>query len=203
MTRPDEKAHPWRADPDLRTRFPTEHPDDLQVLVHDGEPRRTQRVPEGCWVRVDSIVGSLRSPCSRDGATAPPTSGSVDWSERVVYSGTLLNQPKQLARAVGDRVSFVHAPGMPLPVVVTDEYRRERPSWAVLPCNKCGADQALDPPTTMARTRFPKAPAGSVPISFTAFCPCGGIMVLSILEDVPGDPGADETPEPKPWWRFW
>lgn len=184
---------PWRDDPDLRARLHPQHPDDLQVLVHVGEPRRTQRVPEGCWLRLDAHVGTLVSP-SRADADAP-----VERVERPVYAGTLLHDTKQLPVAKGDRLLLVHAPGMPLPVVVTEAYRAERPQWSYVRCSKCGADQSLDAPTTMARTRFPAAPAGSVPISFTAFCPCSGTMVLSLLDDEPPAPG----PTGKPWWKFW
>ncbi len=32
---------PWRTDPALVDKLHPWYPDDLQVLVHDGEPRRT------------------------------------------------------------------------------------------------------------------------------------------------------------------
>lgn len=51
-------------------------------------------------------------------------------------------------------------------------------------CDRCGADQTLDPPTSMARTRFPDAPAGSAPLAFSALCPCGGTMLLALVEGI-------------------
>ena len=42
----------WRNDPKLQGRFHTGHPDQLQVLVHDGGPRITPRKPESVWVKV-------------------------------------------------------------------------------------------------------------------------------------------------------
>jgi hypothetical protein len=185
----------WRSDPDLAGKLHPQHPDDIQVLVHDGEPRRTQRAPEGCWVRITGTDGVLSSPLAPPGATAPPTSQSVRRLERTIYVGQLLNQPHQLTTlAQGSAVRFVHAPGMPAPLLVTRAYETERPRWAFTPCDRCGADQALDPPSIMARTRFPNAPPGSVPVAFSAFCPCGGTMMLAHIEDAiaapPGSVGA-------------
>ena len=172
----------WRSDPDLRARFHPQYPDDLQVIVHDGEPRRTQRAAEACWVRVTGVAGTLRSPTASADATQPVPPQAMQWTERTIYSGTLLNAPHQLATVrQGDTIHFIHAPGLPHVLAITDAYQRERPQWCFVPCNKCGADQTLDPMTTMAQTRFPGTPAGSAPIAFTSFCPCGGTMMLSLI----------------------
>jgi len=188
----------WRVDPDLAGRFHPQSPDDLQVVVHDGEPRRTRRAPESCWVRVQTVDGVLRVPNLAPGGSFPPAPEAVRWIERRVYRGTLLNQPHALTetRKDGD-VLFVHAPGIPHPVQVRPDYLQERPRWAFVPCDRCGADQALDPPSVMARTRFPDAPAGSVPVAFTAFCPCGGTMMVSALAE-PVAAGAFPTPSLAP-----
>ena len=173
---------PWHGDPALQDRFHPSHPNDLQVMVHDGEPRRTRRTPEACWVTVAGVHGVLRMPIAPSDAL-PVKSGTVSWAERPVYQGTLLNQPRQLDTVrQGDTILFVHAPGIPHLLHVTANYLAERSQWVFVPCNKCGADQALDPPSIMARTRFPDMPEGSVMMSFTAFCPCGGTMMLSALE---------------------
>ncbi len=42
----------WRNHPTLESRFHPEHPDDLEVLVHDGGPRMTDCRPELVWVTV-------------------------------------------------------------------------------------------------------------------------------------------------------
>jgi hypothetical protein len=121
----------------------------------------------------------------------------VQWTERTVYEGTLLNQPHGLATVrQGDVIRFVHVPGIPHPLMVTEPYLQERERWAFTPCSGCGADQGLDPPTVMARTRFPDAPPGTAPVAFTAFCSCGGTMVLALVESQP-------EPAKKPWWKVW
>lgn len=194
----------WRADPSLQGKFHPQYADDIEVIVHDGEPRRTKRTPEGCWVRVNAQAGALRIPQAPPGTQPPVPAASVQWSERPIYSGTLLNKPHGLTTVrEGSTVQFVFAPGLPHPLMITPEYQRERPGWLFVPCNGCGADQGLDPPTTMARTRFPDAPGGSIPIAFTAFCPCGGTMMLTML-DLPRGPAAAAPPgDKKPWWKFW
>ncbi len=185
---------PWRNDPLLQGKLLPDHPDDLQVVAHDGEPRRTQRNPEVCWVHITRVAGSLRSPIAPPGATPPLSAASVQWVERTVYEGQLLNAPHQLTSVrQGATVRFVHAPGLPHPLLVTAEYERERASWAFTPCDRCGADQALDAPSVMARTRFPQAPAGAVPVAFSAFCPCGGTMLLTQIE---GAPAPSMAPRP-------
>jgi hypothetical protein len=197
---------PWHADPALSGRFHPDHPNDLQVVVHDGEPRRTSRAPEACWVTVTGVRGAMRVPTPPPDAKPPLHAGQVRFAERPVYQGTLLNDPNQLATArKGDTLLFVTTPGIPHPVRVTEAYLAERGGWAFIPCNKCGADQSLDPPTVMARTRFPDAPQGAVPVAFTAFCPCGGTMMLCLVE---GAGAAANGPGPekqaaKPWWKFW
>jgi hypothetical protein len=177
----------WRVDPLLAGRFHQDHPDDLQVLLHDGEPRRTQRTPEACWVHVEAVDGLLRYPTmAKDGPPPPLAPEAAQWIDRPVYRGKLLNQPHALTESrQGDDVLFVHAPGIPHPLQVRPAYLAERPLWAFAPCDRCGADQALDPPTVMAATRFPGAPPGMQPLAFTAFCPCGGTMMLSALSGPP------------------
>jgi hypothetical protein len=187
---------PWRNDPDLQGKLHPQHPDDVQVIVHDGEPRRTQKSPEACWVRITGTDGVLRSPIAQRGATSAPTPASVQWIERTIYTGQFLNQPHALSSVrEGASIRFVHAPGIPNPLMITPGYESERPRWAVTPCDRCGADQLLDPMSVMARTRFPDAPAGAVPVAFTAFCPCGGTMMLGQIEGAsasvpPGAPPA-------------
>ncbi len=198
----------WRIDPDLRDKFHADHPNDVQVMVHDGEPRRSKKPPEACWVQVDRVMGTLKVPNGPPDAKPPIPQRAIRWAERTVYGGKLLNQPKNLTSVrAGEIVAFVCCTGMPHPLMVSPAYRSEREKWTFVPCTKCGADQALDPPTTMARTRFPDAPAGAFPIAFTAFCPCGGTMVLSMIEDdaprPAAPPAAPAQAGAKPWWKVW
>ncbi|HEY4058185.1 MAG TPA: hypothetical protein VGM39_16345 [Kofleriaceae bacterium] len=197
----------WHSDPALT--FPyAEFPDDLQVMVHDGEPRRTQKQPEACFVRITGIAGTLRIPSAPQGTPPPLTADKLTFTERPIYTATVLNKPHHLTtvRAM-ESIYFVTSPGVPHPVHVTAQYLRERPQWSLTPCNKCGADQALDPMSVMAATRFPNAPGGAVPIMFSAFCPCGGTQMLAMTELPPGvAPGSTASASgdgKKPWWKFW
>jgi hypothetical protein len=90
------------------------------------------------------------------------------------------------------------------PLQITPQYAQERGQWCITPCSGCGSDQTLDPMTTMAKTRFPDAPGDSIPIAFSAFCPCGGTMMLA-MADVPHASASTPTSggSAKPWWRFW
>ena len=170
---------PWKQDLALAGRFHPEHPDDLKIVVHDGEPRRTQLTPEACWVRVDRVFGSLVSPVAPPSANPPVPADQIAWWQRPIYGGVLLNTPAHLKTVrAGDVLAFVTAPGIPHPLYVTSAYATERAEWAFTPCDRCGADQALDPPTIMARTRFPEAPARSMPVAFRAQCTCGGMIML-------------------------
>lgn len=193
--------HPWRTDPALADRFLPEHPDDLQVLVHDGEQRRTGRSPEGCWVRVQAVHSVVRMPVLAEDAGIPLKREHVLGVERPVYRGVLLNQPHQL-RTIRqqDPLLFVHCPGAPAPLRVTEAYLAERSRWGVMPCGKCGADQAFDPMTVMAETRFPSNPTDATAM-FTAFCGCGGMMTWCRIDGEPA-PGDGAAPL-RPWWRLW
>ncbi|HUJ63069.1 MAG TPA: hypothetical protein VLX92_31440 [Kofleriaceae bacterium] len=166
---PDPDA-PWHRDPLLEGKFHAQYPDDVQTFVHDGDPRRTRRGPELCWVRILKIE---RAPTRR--LTASDFEPS-----RHVYIGELLNQPHTLQSVKrGDRIKLISVHGLPHPLHVTDEYLREREQWTITPCNKCGASECFDPPSVMAKVRFPDAPVDAQPIKFTSFCShCGGIQEL-------------------------
>jgi hypothetical protein len=150
---PDPGA-PWHRDPKLSGKLHPQFPDDLQVAVHDGEPRRTRRPPELCWVRITAAIGEH------------------------AYRGQLLNQPHHLESVKqGDAIAFIAA--VPHPLHVTDAYLAERPDWMITPCDKGGMDECLDPPSVLVRTRFPDAPADTQMMAFTSFCAaCGGIQQL-------------------------
>jgi hypothetical protein len=164
----------WRTDPALASRFHRDFPDDLQVIVHDGEPRRTGKQPELCWARITGERARAQFP---RGPHDAPT-----YHDTAVYIATLLNQPHELTTIRGgERIFLVVAEGLPHPLMVTRDYLTERAVWSVVPCNRCGAEHTLDPPTTMAETRFPGTEAGTRPIAFSAFCPCGGTMMLSLI----------------------
>src|SRR5688572_26430239 len=123
---------PWRDDPDLAGSFHPEFPDDLQVVVHDGEPRRTKRAPEVCWVRVGSVHATLRFPVAPADAELPIRGETARWIERRVYRGALLNQPHHLVEtSKGGEVLVVGSPGLPHPLQIRAAYLAERTQWAL------------------------------------------------------------------------
>ncbi len=165
---------PWRNDPYLRDKFHPQFPDDLQVLVHDGDPRRMRRGPELCWVRVQRL----------DRAPTRQVNAAVEKSN-TVYLGELLSSPHTLQSVKkGDRIKLLSVAGMPHPLHVHDDYLRERLEWQITPCDRCGASECFDPPSVMARVRFPDAPPDTVIQAFTSFCAnlnCGGSQQLARL----------------------
>ena len=171
-------AYEWREHPKLRGRLQPQHPDDVQVLVHDGGPRLTDRRPEAVWVRV------------------------VACSEGDVFTGEVLNQPQQLTSVrQGDRVQFVVPDSGPLPLMVRPKYLAERGGWTIHPCNKCGLSELFDAPSDLIAATFPHAPPGQSMEMFTAFCgACGGVQVVESAMFSRGGPSA---PTSKKWWQFW
>lgn len=95
--------------------------------------------------------------------------------------GKLLNAPHALQSVrQGDTVRFLTGGGLQQPLQVTLEYLEERENWRIVPCNKCGMSECLDPPSVMAKLRFPDQPPDAVTTMFTSFCPrCGGMQLLS------------------------
>ena len=168
----------------MKGRFHDSFPDDLQVLVHDGEPRRTSHQPELCWVRmVEAEEGPLRrfifsaemtTLSEREFSTKYQTNGTV-------YVGKLLSAPHALQSVrQGDTVRFLAGGGLEHPLLVTLQYLEEREDWWIGPCPKCGMGECLDPPSVMTKLRFPDQPPGAEVKTFTSFCPrCGGMQLLS------------------------
>ncbi|MEZ4401664.1 MAG: hypothetical protein R3B06_16680 [Kofleriaceae bacterium] len=164
---------PWRTAPALAGRWHRQFPDDLQVLCADGEPARTGGRPESCWVRIDEDAA----------APARPTVGA-DGAEVArgprLYRGRLLSTPRHLTTlAAGDRVTVLADPGGRFPLAVTDAYLAERPAWTITACPRCGLGEGFDPPSVMARARFPDAPGP--PVMFTAHCPLCGPPAARVL----------------------
>jgi hypothetical protein len=169
----------WRQHPKLRGRFHPQAPDDLQVLIHDGGPRLTERRPELVWVRV--------------------TGGEGD-----VFTGVVLNQPHQLVTVSrGSAICFLVPEGGEHPLLVTEKYLRERPDWEVaIPCSCCGLTELLDAPSDLIRVVFPDLPKDATMSAFTAFCGvCGGTLVLRHRGAAGQIPS--ESPRRRKWWQFW
>jgi hypothetical protein len=167
----------WREHPALRARLHRDHPDDVQVIVHDGGPRITDRRPELVWVRVTGVAAD-------------------------VFSGVVLNQPQQLETlAEGAAIQFVVPAGGEHPLLVTAAYLAERGSWTIHPCAECGLTELFDAPSRLIRQIFPSLPADATMDAFTAFCgACGGVQSVERKRS-----DEDESPahHERPWWKFW
>lgn len=173
----------WRQDPDLRRHLHQQFPDDIQVLVHDGEPRRSGVRGEGCWVRIRGFEGYLRR-CvllNSEATSLSPEEFDARYGHPIgIYSGALLSEPFELKTVrKGDLLYFIPCPDLGLPLLVTRQYIEECAEWDVQPCNKCGLVDALDSPSIMYQTRFPTTPPDAIPNMFTAFCvKCGGFQMF-------------------------
>ena len=136
----------WRRHPRLINRFHPDYADDLEVVIHDGGPRLTDRRPELAWVRVTGVEGD-------------------------VFVGRLLNRPKQLVTvSEGAKIRFVSPEGSKHPLMVTSKYLNQRSDWVIDPCNKCCLTELFDAPSDLIRVVFPNIPAGAAMTEFTSFC---------------------------------
>ncbi len=168
----------WRDHPRLAGRFHPEHPDDIQVVVHDGGPRLSRLAPEVVWVRI--------------------TGGEGD-----ILAGTVLNQPSELATvSVGNAIRCKVPTSGEHPVMVTEKYLSERSDWIVHPCNRCGLTELFDAPSDLVRVVFPPGPVQLEAEMFTALCGwCAGSQLVQRVgtEAIEGP----EVHPPKRWWELW
>lgn len=140
----------WGEHPKLQGRFHPEFPDDVQVISHDGSPRRSGRQPELVWVRVTGCDGD-------------------------VFSGVVLNQPQQLRNvSAGSNILFIVPQGGEYPLQVTRKYLEERSTWRLLmPCKTCGLTELLDPPSELVASTFPSVTAEALQRGFVFTTRCG------------------------------
>lgn len=180
--KPGTRWGAWRYHPKLRGRFHPEHPDDLQVIVHDGGPRMSPNPAELVWVRVTRV-------------------------EDEFFWGQLLNQPHNLKTVrQGEEILFIVPRSGEHPLQVREKYLRERGDWIIHPCNKCGLSELFDAPSDLIRKAFPNTPADAVTSMFTAFCGvCGGIHVVQHKSYNPDheELASEKSPPKKKWWQFW
>jgi hypothetical protein len=170
--------HEWRKHPALQRRFHSEHADDLQVIVHDGGPRISDRKPELVWVTLTASHGE-------------------------VFTGKILNRPSQLQTvSQGDEIHFIVPKNGQQALRVTGKYLRERPDWLIHPCKNCGLSELFDAPSELMKATFPDLPDDAVMESFTALCGmCGGFQLIQHKEAVLDQPLAEESH--RRWWQFW
>ncbi len=92
----------WRNNPSLNAKFHEEYPDDILVIVHEGDVRITKRQLELIWVKV---TGHSKS----------------------YFEGILLNQPQQLSTLnIHSKIIFKIETGGKHPVRVLPEYIKDR-----------------------------------------------------------------------------
>lgn len=152
---PSDHPAPWREDPRLKGRFHPEAPDDVQVYIHDGNPRFCRRIPEVAWVRV---LASGRAAFRGQILTAPQGLLSVKQSSTIIF---------QVCKNTG------------LPFLVSKRYLEERREWHVKPCTHCGFSGLFEPPSELFEKAHRGAPEGMIPMASTAFCPlCGGVQMI-------------------------
>jgi hypothetical protein len=156
-TMAQEDSKPWRSDPVLSGRFHREYPDDLQVIIHDGGPRFTDKPPELVWV-------------------------TVSGKHAKAYRGKVLNQPHGVTSvAQGDEILFLAVAGAEHPFQVSEKYLAERDNWIIKPCGKCGFAELFDAPSDLLKKVFPNVGKNSNEEmeAFTSFCPmCRGVQVI-------------------------
>lgn len=143
-------SSPWKEHPKLRNHIRSEFPDDLQVIVHDGGPYRSDRRPELVWVRVTAC-------------------------ENQIFSGVVLNKPAQLRGvAEGSNILFIAPEGGAFPLQVTRKYLQERSTWRLLmPCKECGSTELFDPPSELLAFSSPAITAEQLSHAFTFTTRCG------------------------------
>ena len=170
-------AFEWRTHQKLQGKFHSDYPDDLQVIVHDGGPRFTDRQPELIWVRV---IGCLAS----------------------VFKGLVLNQPQQLLSiSKGTEICFVVPDGGGHPLSVSDKYLAERGNWIVDPCAKCGLSELFDAPSDLIGIVFPSLPPDASMEAFTTFCGlCRGVQTVKHKDAVASESLVHRATR---WWEFW
>jgi hypothetical protein len=145
----------WRSHPLLRNRFLPEHPDDLQVIVHDGGPRLSDKPPELVWVTVTALDGE-------------------------VFCGRVLNQPQGLVTVkLGDEIEFVAPAADHHPILVKRKYLEERADWVIHSCKSCGLSELFDAPSDLIRRLFPDCAGDESVECFTSICPlCRGVQLV-------------------------
>jgi hypothetical protein len=103
----------WRNHPKLAGRLQAERGDDVEVIIHDGQPSICGRPGEIAWVRIVGVDGE-------------------------VFRATVLNQPAQLESVAKDEeILFIVPSRGRYPIKARPSYLAERPTWRLLlPCGE-------------------------------------------------------------------
>ena len=168
----------WRNHPQLKGRFHKDYPDDVQVIVHDGGPRFTDKAPELVWVRVTGVQTNT-------------------------FTGRVLNQPVGLKSVQqGSEIQFIMPHGSKYPILVTQKYLSERDDWVIQPCDKCGLSELFDAPSDLAKLALSSAADAESIEAFTTHCPIDdGVMVVAHKDSEIAQSMTQQSK--KQWWQFW
>jgi len=168
----------WRDHPSLKKYINKDYPDDIQVLVHDGGFRFTDKPPELVWVKVAD-------------------------SQDDIFTGRILNQPFGLKSVrQGSEIKFFVPQGSQYPILVTQKYLNERGDWIIEPCNKCGLSEFFDAPSDLAKLSTSSSPDVKQVLAFTTRCPIdGGVMVVAHKDS--GMSHSTHQISERKWWQFW
>ena len=174
---------PWRNNPIFKGKFHPEYPDDLQVLIHAGNPRFSGKRPEAVWVRITR-------------------------NQDTVYFGNILNKPQFLDNLhQGDEISFLKVESAPFPFLISPNYVDDRKKWVISPCDKCGFAEMFEPPSKKVESfmKENQITEENVPIMMTTFCPlCGGAQILGKIGTEAETKLRDfKLVAKKRWWMFW
>lgn len=144
----------WRNHSVLKGKLHPDYPDDLQVIVHDGGPRLTERQPELVWVRITGM-------------------------DKDLLTGTVLNAPTQLLSVRQEQQIQFALAGVEHPVMLTAKYLKEKAAWNIHACQKCGLTELFDAPSDLIKVIFPNIPADAHLEGFSSFCPlCHGVQLI-------------------------
>ena len=198
-------ANEWREHAMLKGRFLPEHPDDLQVILHDGGPQTTRTEPEIVWVTVTGMSGDL---FWGQVLNQPHNLQTVHQGAEIKFVVPDGKAPAALLELAATRLGLHQAArkGWLAPILVTDKYLRERGSWIIHPCLQCGLSELFDAPSDLIRVVFPSLPRGGEMRSFTPACPqCGGVRRVESRRSSAAASVESAIPSPakRPWWRLW
>jgi hypothetical protein len=158
----------------LKGRFLPDHPDHVQVIVHDGGPQITRNEPEIIWVAVTGMDGDL---FWGRVLNQPHQLQTVHRDDEIKFVMPAGDAPADLLELVARRLR-IHPPprtGWLAPVLVTDKYLHERKAWTIHACDRCGLSELFDAPSDLIGVLFPHSPPAAELSMFTARCPhCGG-----------------------------
>jgi hypothetical protein len=178
-------ATEWREHAMLKGRFLPDHPDHVQVIVHEGGPQITRNEPEIIWVAVTGMEGDLF--CGRV-LNQPHQLQTVHRDDEIKFVMPGGDAPAHLLELAARRLR-IHPPprtGWLAPVRVTDKYLREREAWVIHACDQCGLSELFDAPSDLIRALFPHAAPDAEISMFTAPCPqCGGSQRVESRKSLP------------------